>query len=147
MGCGMAAQTSAEPVIKGDAYVIDGDSLKLSGTEIRLFGVDAFEYKQNCGRFACGRVAARTLQDLVKSGPVSCQPKDHDKYGRTVAQCFDKDGHDLGKIMVQKGLAVAYRHFSPAYIADEEAAHQKKTGAWAYPFISPYDYRRKEKAK
>jgi endonuclease YncB( thermonuclease family) len=139
--CGPAGATGAE--IVGPARAKDGDSLIIGKVEIRLYGMDAFEYSQTCGRFACGRAAANRLHRLVAKQTIHCRRKDTDAYGRTVAQCFDEGGHDLGQQMVAAGLAVAYRRHSKLYVVDEARARKRKTGAWAYPFQSPEVYRHK----
>jgi endonuclease YncB( thermonuclease family) len=129
--------------LTGRVRVIDGDSLKMGATEIRLFGVDAFEYKQTCGRLACGRAALIRMTELTSWQVITCKPRDKDGYGRTVAQCFDSKGRDLARAMVESGYAVAYRRHSQLYVAAEATARKRKAGAWAYPFQSPEDYRHK----
>jgi endonuclease YncB( thermonuclease family) len=136
-----APKTLSAGVLTGRVRVIDGDSLKMGGTEIRLFGVDAFEYKQTCGKLACGRAALMRMMELTSWQVISCKPRDKDGYGRVVAQCFDAKGRDLGKAMVESGYAVAYRQHSRLYVADETVAQKRKVGAWAYPFQSPEAYR------
>lgn len=132
---------TAQTLLTGRVRVMDGDSLRMGKTEIRLFGVDAFEYRQTCGQFACGRAALMQMRDLTNWQVVTCKPRDIDRYGRTVAQCFDSKGRDLAKLMVASGYAVAYRQHSRLYIADEVRAKKAKAGAWAYPFQSPETWR------
>ena len=127
----------------GRAKVIDGDSLIIGSKKVRLFGIDAFEYSQTCGRYACGRVAARELTKLVQNVVIRCQMRDKDQYGRIVAQCHNAKGQDIAQEMVRMGLAVDYRSYSRAYIKDETMAKQQKRGAWRYPFQSPASYRQR----
>ena len=44
--------------------------------------------------------------------------------------------------MVRHGWALAYRHYSTAYVADEDAAHVAGEGIWRGTFDAPWDWRR-----
>jgi len=134
--------SAAAETLKGRAHVDDGDSLTMGTKRIRLFGVDAFEYTQSCGRMKCGKAAVQHLRQLVGQQPVACARQDTDGYGRAVAICRLPDGRDLGREMVRSGYAVAYRRYSTRYVADESAAKKARAGAWAHGFRKPSDYRR-----
>ena len=111
--------------------VTDGDTIKLNGTTYRLWGIDAPETKQWCGDYPAGFMAAAVLETLMKgSGPVICERKDTDRYGRTVAICRI-DGRDLGKQMVQIGMAWAFRRYSQDYAPDEAIAKARVLGVHA----------------
>lgn len=138
----LQAKTIAQKKIVGIAHVQDGDSLRVGNFEVRLFGVDAFELNQKCGKMACGRAAHRFMQEQVERKTVICTVRDRDKYGRYVAICKKQNGQDLGAMLVRHGLGVAYRSFSNDYIEEERAAKAEKAGAWGYGFQSPLNYRR-----
>ena len=143
----MATAAGAGAVsLTGKAEPVDGDSLIIKGYEIRLFGADAFEYHQTCGRMMCGEIAADTLRQLVEGRTVICEKRDTDRYGRIVATCRTKCRPsvtcDLGQEMVRRGLAVAYRHYSMQYVPDEMAAKRARAGAWAHGFDAPQTWRR-----
>ena len=140
--CLSAVPAAHGGALTGKAYAADGDTLVLAGKRIRLFGVDAFEHNQTCGRFKCGRRATSALRDLLRGQAVTCVKQDSDRYGRIVAVCETADGRDIGREMVRRGLAVAYRSFSGRYIADENIAKSAGAGAWAYGFDSPLEYRK-----
>ena len=127
--------------LSGSAYVIDGDTLVIHATHVRLFGIDAFEHDQTCGRLACGAQAIAVMTRLTQASIVTCEKQDIDPYGRTVAVCTAA-GVDLGREMVRRGLAVAYRRFSRRYMEDESYARAHRLGAWAYGFDSPVTWRR-----
>ena len=140
---------AAETSITGRASVIDGDTIEIHGTRIRLQGVDAPESAQTCttpeGRpWPCGQRAALALADHLGQSTVHCVPSTKDRYGRTIATC-DLDGEDLGHWLVSNGLAVAYRHYSEAYVPQEEAAKKDKLGIWNGTFTMPWDYRHQKK--
>ena len=141
--CVLAGSTLAKPqIISGVGYVIDGDTLVIRKRHIRLFGVDAFERDQTCGRFRCGIEARKALRNMISGQTLRCETQAFDTYGRTVAICTTPAGVDLGGEMVRRGLAVAYRSFSSRYLKDESYARTKRFGAWAYGFKSPLEYRR-----
>lgn len=131
--------------ITGQAKVIDGDTIHIWEHKIRMYGYDAPESEQTCQRqnktYECGTAATEGLVQLTVGQTVQCQTTDKDRYGRWIATCLVK-GTDVGAWMVGKGLAVAYRRYSTAYVADEEAAEAKGLGLWAGPFVMPWDWRR-----
>jgi endonuclease YncB( thermonuclease family) len=134
----------ASPVaadLAGHPSIIDGDTIEFHGTRIRLYGIDAPESRQLCkdalrNDYRCGQKAAFALADHIGGGTISCNPRDTDRYGRTVAICYLR-GEDLGAWMVALGLAVAYRHYSGDYVTQEEAADAAKVGLWVGSFLMP----------
>lgn len=128
----------------GKAAAIDGDTIELGGQRIRLFGIDAVEASQTCERagniWSCGRDAAAAMSAIVEGRNLQCERRDVDAYGRIVAVCV-RDGRDIGRAMVQMGLAVALIEFSREYAADEELARSRRVGIWAGSFEMPRDFR------
>lgn len=144
--CVLAGPAMAKPqIITGMGYVIDGDTLVIRKRHIRLFGIDAFERDQTCGRFRCGIEARKVLRDLINGRMLTCEKQAIDTYGRTVAICKTSAGQDIGGEMVRRGLAVAYRSFSTRYLDEEAYARARRLGAWAYGFKSPLQYRRESR--
>src|SRR5689334_15956398 len=131
------ASSSADNAFSGLGHAKDGDSLMVGEREVRLFGIDAPEWDQTCKRggqnWACGQDAAEQLTKLVTGRDVSCVAVNTDEYGRTVAQCT-ANGVDVNRAMVASGYAVAYRHYSLAYVSAEESAKVNKRGIWAGTF-------------
>jgi endonuclease YncB( thermonuclease family) len=140
----LAPAASAADLI-GRASVIDGDTIEVHGQRIRLFGIDAPEHDQLCeaggAQYRCGQQAALALSDQIASRPVECVPRDVDQYGRVVAAC-SVAGDDLNGWMVRNSWALAYRHYSTAYVGDEDAAHLAEAGIWRGTFDAPWDWRR-----
>jgi hypothetical protein len=83
------------------------------------------------------------LEKLVSGKDVSCIAVDTDAHGRTVAQCT-ANGVDVNRAMVASGYAVAYRHYSTAYVSAEETAKAYRRGIWAGTFEMPSEYRHEE---
>ena len=131
----------------GLGHAKDGDSLMVGEREVRLFGIDAPEWDQTCKRggqdWTCGHDAAEELSRLVTGQDISCVAVDTDVHGRTVAQCTAR-GVDVNRAMVASGYAVAYRHYSTAYVSAEESAKANRRGLWAGTFEMPSQYRHEE---
>jgi|APGre2960657404_1045060.scaffolds.fasta_scaffold34082_1 endonuclease YncB( thermonuclease family) len=145
-----AQPTGSLEVLRGPARVVDGDTLVISGTKIRLFGVDAPEKAQTCravdgAEYACGAASAAALSDLMDGREVSCAVRQLDLYGRSVAACSVEDA-DVGRWLVRGGHAVAYRAYSRAYVADEDAARAARLGIWSGDFVVPQAWRKQQKA-
>ncbi len=139
------AGPQAGGAIVGRASVIDGDTLDIHGTRVRLFGIDAPESSQTCGTatggsWRCGQEAAAALDRRLMGKVVSCETRDVDRYGRTVAVCRE-GGTDLNAWMVSQGLAVAYVRYGADYAGAEAQARSRRAGIWAGPFQNPADYR------
>ncbi len=125
---------------------IDGDSFVLRGKEIRLSGIDAPEYQQNCrdehGKlYPCGQISAEVLREMLSSKTI-CESLGYDVYRRMLGLCLTENGESINKKMVRLGWAIAYRRFSPKYIADEDFAKAQKHGIWKGSFQRPEEYRR-----
>jgi micrococcal nuclease len=88
------------------ALAIDGDTFKADGKRIRLWGIDAPE-RSEIG----GTAATIALQGLLDRG-VTCQAVDTDRYGRTVAMCFLRDGTDIACALVAMGVAEDWPRYS-----------------------------------
>jgi hypothetical protein len=58
-----------------------------------------------------GQIARQALLDAIAGQPVKCAVQTTDKYDRKVAICYSNSGSgsDLGRTLVAKGVAVAYR--------------------------------------
>ena len=151
---GLALFLQPRPAIAGDltgrASVIDGDTIEIHAERIRLEGVDAPESGQSCtdteGRtWPCGQRAAFALADHIGQMTVHCISSGKDRYRRSLATC-DLGGENLNRWLVANGWAVAYRHYSEAYVPDEAIAQEQKRGIWSGTFIMPWDYRHQKKS-
>jgi endonuclease YncB( thermonuclease family) len=141
-----ASPAVAAETIAGTASVIDGDTLEVQGKRIRLHGIDAPESAQLCQDAAgkdwrCGQRAALALSDRIARRPVSCEVKDTDRYGRSVAAC-SAGGESLNAWMVANGWAMAYRQYSKDYVDAEATARAGRAGIWAGTFQPPWDWRK-----
>src|SRR4051794_12679077 len=88
--------------------ITDGDTIKLNGTTWGLWGIDAPEARQACaGAWPAGREATATLRRLIEAGPVACELRGHDRYGRSIGLCR-AGGKDLGAELVSAGMAWAF---------------------------------------
>ena len=132
--------------LAGQASVIDGDTLEIHGTRIRLWGNDAPEHDQLCRGddslpYRCGAAAANKLDAFIAHRPISCEQKDIDRYGRTVASCR-ADAIDLGEWLVDGGLALDWPRYSKGlYGTAQRRAESAGRGMWAGSYVEPWRYR------
>lgn len=78
-------------------------------------------------------MSTAALDSYVLDKTVRCQPKDTDRYGRVVAECFVQ-GQSVNRWMVNSGWAVACRQYATAFIADEADARLRRRNLWQGPF-------------
>lgn len=139
----------AGPVGAGQVRVVDGDTLVLDQARVRLYGIDAPESGQTCARggldWRCGEWSGAQLRALVAAGPVRCDPRGTDRYGRMIAVCT-AGGRDLAAAQVQAGAATAYLRYARDYAADEARARAAGLGIWAGTMQPPEDFRHAEAA-
>jgi endonuclease YncB( thermonuclease family) len=135
------------------AVADDGDSIHSGADYFRIWGIDAPETAQVCNRpngarWACGQVAGETMRNMIEGQAVTCQPRDKDRYGRTVAVCGTDAIPDLGAEMVRLGLALDYKRYSgAAYAGQERASRRNRRGMWNGSFIEPWDWRKARRRK
>ncbi|WP_245930600.1 thermonuclease family protein [Methylobacterium radiodurans] len=109
--------------ITGRASVKDGDTPVIRDARIRQHGIDTPENARICqnkaGRdYRCGQVAALAFADHIGEATVTCEPRDTDPFGRTVAVC-QKGAEDSNAGMVSQAHAIAYRRYSTDYVSQK----------------------------
>lgn len=138
------------PEVRGIASVTDGDTIHVGPAIVRLFGIDAPEASQRCGRarsgtWPCGQAASDRLAELAEGQPVRCAVLDRDHYGRLIGRCaVETEGSritDVGATLVREGLAWAFVRFSDAYVDAEAAARAERIGVWQGDAQAPWDFR------
>lgn len=133
------------PPARQEIRIVDGDTVDIDGVRHRLAGFDAPERHQDCidargVSWECGDAATRKLEELIGSGPVTCNTTGQDRFGRSVSSC-SAGGMDLGAALTRAGLALNDRRFSPDYSAEETEAHGAGAGMHAGRFIPPWSWR------
>ena len=132
--------TGPGETFSGTARAVDGDSLELGGLRVRLYGIDAPERRQTCGKAGettqCGRQAQAELAKIISGKMIVCESFGHDRYDRTLAKCR-AGATDLAAAMVRAGWAIAYGE----YYGEEQMARRHRAGIWAGEFIEPADWR------
>ncbi|MEA5552386.1 thermonuclease family protein [Anabaena cylindrica UHCC 0172] len=156
----------------GDAVerVSDGDTLVLKGADgnkftVRFACVDAPEvphsqkeknskFTKDINQFTWGIKAQTRVEEMVKQSGnrVKLNITDSDRYGRKIAEVRLKDGTFVQQILLQEGLAKAYRPYlnkcpSQDLVKQAEAqAQQQRIGVWDDPkFVDPWAYRKANK--
>ncbi|MGC5699969.1 thermonuclease family protein [Pseudomonas sp. NFXW11] len=121
--------------------VVDGDTLHLSdGRRVRMLGLNAPELAGK-GRAAepLAKAARQRLQRLVarSGGRVGLLPgrERHDRYGRTLAHVYDRNGRNLEAQLLAEGLAVQIALLpNVALVACQQAAEnharRARLGLW-----------------
>jgi endonuclease YncB( thermonuclease family) len=131
--------------------VLDGDSIRVKRggkvVEVRLYGIDCPEWEQEYGDNARRYTKAKTYRKTV-----SVEPKDVDRYGRTVA-LVRRAGRLVNRELVRDGLAWMY----PKYCKEEplcselkeleKKARARRRGLWqAKAPVSPWEWKRQKKS-
>lgn len=125
--------------------VVDGDTIKIGAAVFRLWGIDAPESKQTCpDGWQAGQAATRALQSFMEGRAITCEPRDRDRYGRTVALCR-ADSRDLGASMVSAGMALAFTRYSTDYVADEAKAKAARAGVHAHDCLPAWEWRAQQR--
>lgn len=116
---------------QGYTQTIDGDTfVNGMGQHVRIWGIDAPELNQTCDGKPVGKMAKARLAELLKGNEVNCQPQgptnSRDRYGRIIAICtaFIREANayhalDIGRTLVEEGLAFNYDRYTKAYKAYE----------------------------
>lgn len=144
---GAAADPASQQAItiQSDVSVFDGDTLEIGPMLIRLHGVDAPEKAQKCaapdGRtWRCGTAASNRVRALIDGRDISCEALDRNPYGRIIVRC-SADGLDIGKTLINEGLAWAFVEYSDDYVALEGAARAQTVGVWQADTQTPWEFR------
>tara|TARA_B110000196_G_scaffold132769_1_gene114973 strand:- start:162 stop:701 length:540 start_codon:yes stop_codon:yes gene_type:complete len=145
-------------VVSGKASIIDGDTIRINKKKIRLYGIDAPELKQTCGWLSrgCGEESKWILEQILKNEIITCFYKQKDKYGRIIGICYVGEldhipilmlspQFEINGVMVNMGLAIAYKRYSNRYIKLEDDAKKNKRGVWKGKFEKPEEWRKKNK--
>lgn len=140
------AEVPAAVVFTGAARIIDGDTVEIEGRKVRLYGIDAPELHQKCLTMSglvvpCGKIAKQIINDIIGKSLLHCEKIGTDRYRRTIARC-KANNMDIGREMVRRGWAVAYRRYSRDYLHEEEKAEARGVGLWSLKFVRPRQWRK-----
>lgn len=121
-----ATVTAATVNDDGTIHLADGRMLRLAGIELPA------------GRI--GRLANAAIARFIAAGPLSLETDGamQDRYGRIVAQAYDRDRDWLQGVLLRQGLArVAtapdHRDFARNLLAAERPARVHRLGLWGDP--------------
>ena len=131
--------------------VFDGDTFRTrTGEKIRLLGINTPEvaHHDQAGQ-PYGKEAKRRLVSLIagKSVLLRMDKEKRDKYGRTLAQVFLRNGGWINKQLVAEGLAHVYTfmpnsYWAAALLKAEKRARKEMAGIWktdAFRILSAKD--------
>ncbi len=140
---------TAETITGKVVWIYDGDSFLLQDgqyvVEIRLWGIDAPEYGQ-----PCGREATKFLTRLIKGKYLKVEIIDQDSHGRAVGKAYLEDVY-LNLELLKNGYAWWYQHYAPkerVFRNAEIVARDQKIGLWREPNpIKPREWREQHPEK
>lgn len=112
--------------------ITDGDTFTCLTTnnqqiKVRLAEIDAPEDHQPFGKKSRQRLASLIHQRHIKLAVTG-----EDRYHRTLATVYNSQGQNVNLIMVQQGMAWAYKQYTttPIYAQAEQIARNKRLGLW-----------------
>jgi len=119
--------------------VYDGDTITLNnGERVRLLGINTPEIKSRHKRGeAGGLIAKQWLKKRIGNRPVRLETDQikKDKYNRSLAHLFTKEGLHINLEMVKRGLATANIHppnfrYQHALLNAQKEAENNGSGLW-----------------
>jgi len=125
-------------------YIVDGDSISM---QMRIADIDTPEMRQKCQKtqfkaIDCGQLSKNHLKQLLRDlpGELLIKPIAIDYYDRVLVKVY-KGNVNVGKLMVQNGMAFSYKN---TYRQEEDLAKAEKQGFWSFhtPPIKPYKWRK-----
>jgi len=131
--------------------VIDGDTLEIARDDgrierLRVFGINTPELHPRPGvphdTFTAQHFAQeardRTAQLCPEGGDARMVERGRDKYSRLLAHLYTRDGRDVGRALIEEGLARAYfveeskkDALRPIYESVQNGAKSGKKGVWS----------------
>lgn len=138
-----AAAQDATAQLSGKALVIDGDTIQVDEDIVDLFGIDAPELGQLCGRGSkrerCGLNAALRLKQIIEGKIVKC--RDFGAKPNSQTMMCAVDNRDLSEMQLSAGQAIATEDAIFLYLHAEANAKKSRIGIWRSDFVQPEEWK------
>ncbi|MGE0211915.1 MAG: thermonuclease family protein [Parvibaculaceae bacterium] len=121
---------AAAETVSGPADVRDEVTVAIGGARYRLQGVEVGG-DARCGASVCGDAAAEALRQWIGAEPLSCDKLSRLGHGFFLARCRTASGEDLGRKLLEEGIARPGEGADAAYIEASDGAKAAHRGQWA----------------
>jgi len=127
-------------VVDGDTFWVDDGSEK--GLKVRLIGVDAPETRRSARKDVgyYGKEAKAYLTDRILGKEVRLEYDldRKDRYGRTLAYAYLRDGTFINAELISEGYAMVLTippnvRYAEDFVRHQRQARKKKKGLWGKP--------------
>ncbi len=128
---GFTPPASADEPASGTATMRDAVTVAMGGARYRLQGINPPADGIACGEQSCLDVAMNELTRVRSGQRITCTKRQRLGHGFFLSSCKLGDGTDVGKHLLEQGLATAETDASAAYRTAAEQAQAASKGLWA----------------
>ncbi len=128
---GFTPPASADEPASGTATMRDAVTVAMGGARYRLQGINPPADGIACGEQSCLDAAMNELTRVISGQRITCTKRQRLGHGFFLSSCKLGDGPDVGKHLLEQGLATAETDASAAYRTAAEQAQAASKGLWA----------------
>lgn len=128
---GITLPASADEPVSGTATMRDAVTVAMGGARYRLQGINPPAEDVACGEQSCLDAAMNELTRVIAGPRVTCTKRQRLGHGFFLSTCKLADGTDVGRHLLEQGLATVETDASAAYRTVAEQAQAASNGLWA----------------
>ncbi|MGB3900238.1 MAG: thermonuclease family protein [Mesorhizobium sp.] len=128
---GFTLPASADEPASGTATMRDAVTVAMGGARYRLQGINPPKDGVACGERPCLDAAMDELTRVISGQQITCTKRQRLGHGFFLSTCKLADGTDVGKHLLEQGLATVETDASAAYRTAAEQAQAASKGLWA----------------